>query len=352
MQRILDEFEDEVSIFAEVLEDLRQFLDGEARRAAEQASLSARVIQRREQEEIAKVMAHDEVRRRVQDTDIPEVIGSFMVEKWMPYLIQTHINSGEDGALWNQALDTMDDLVWSVVPKNKPEERKKLVSMLPGLLKRLQDGMASASIAPEDRDRFFAQLVKCHSAAVKSGLQPVRLVTGSEECPDKVREKQSILLDEPPVLAVQSHDFQVIEIPTEAAVPDEIMANELLDQSFGHNDDWDLEEITVEDVRWESALDEEGDDYDAIVRRLKRGTWVEIEQDDGTFTRAKLAWVSPMKGVYLFTNRLGARAASINPSALADKFRYGKAQIIDEVPLVERAVNNLMERLKNNAVAA
>jgi hypothetical protein len=68
--------------------------------------------------------------------------------------------------------------------------------------------------------------------------------------------------------------------------------------------------------------------------------------EDGTSARAKLAWVSPLKGIYLFTNRLGQRAMSINGEGLAAKFREGQARLIDNVPLMERAVNSLLERLQ------
>ncbi|MCU0842162.1 MAG: DUF1631 domain-containing protein, partial [Thiobacillaceae bacterium] len=64
---------------------------------------------------------------------------------------------------------------------------------------------------------------------------------------------------------------------------------------------------------------------------------------------AKLAWVSPLKGMYLFTNRLGQRAMSINADGLAAKLREGRIQIIDNVPLMDRAVNSLLSTLQNVA---
>jgi hypothetical protein len=37
---------------------------------------------------------------------------------------------------------------------------------------------------------------------------------------------------------------------------------------------------------------------------------------------------------------------SINAAGLSAKFRAGEAQILDSVPLMERAVNSLLERLQ------
>ena len=86
-----------------------------------------------------------------------------------------------------------------------------------------------------------------------------------------------------------------------------------------------------------------------MVKRLKRGSWIEFEQESGEPKRVKLAWVSPLKGLFLFTNRLGEKAVSITPSGLAGKLRSGQAQIIDDIALVDRAVNNLMESLEQAA---
>ena len=100
---------------------------------------------------------------------------------------------------------------------------------------------------------------------------------------------------------------------------------------------------------WQGMQKSDGDDYDAMVKRLKRGTWIEFEQESGESTRVKLAWVSPLKGLYLFTDRLGEKAVSITPAGLARKLRSGRAQIIEDIALVDRAVNNLMDRLKQAA---
>ena len=53
------------------------------------------------------------------------------------------------------------------------------------------------------------------------------------------------------------------------------------------------------------------DDYLEIARSLERGMWIEFEADDGQLAFAKLAWVSPLRGTYLFTNRQGQKALSM-----------------------------------------
>lgn len=348
IQRILNEFDDKVGIFAEVLENLESYLAEEKKRSDEMTGLSAQVVHQREQDELSRIIAHDEVRRRIHVPHVPEVIRNFLAGCWESVLAAAYTKAGEDGASWNQAIATMDELVWSVEPKCLPEDRKKLVGLLPGLLKRLQDGMVQAGLPDTERDQFFARLVQCHAVVVKAGLNAME----QAEVHQAEFVAQEIAAEEAAEMArrnTEPADFAEITVPQEPVQPDPAIMQTLI---AGAEIEPGWQTFTIGDANWQGQPEAASDDYDAMVKRLKRGTWIEIEQEGGTSTRVKLAWVSPLKGLFLFTNRLGERAVSISPEGLADKFRNGTAHVIDDIALVDRAVNNLMERLKETPVEA
>ncbi len=296
-------------------------------------------------------MAREEIRRRIREPHLPEVILNFLVGSWEKVLVSVHAKVGESGNLWVRAIETMDDLTWSVAPKREPDDRKKLVGLLPGLLKRLQQGMALVGLPEAERDQFFAKLMRCHADAVKLGLQPASeeaaaqtaFVIQAFEAEDLARLAEGAMAE------VGNVEFKEIALPEEAVALDQSIVQGIaapLDDEV----DSGWQTLTIGDVRWQGTGGPEGDDYDAMVRRLKRGTWIEFEHDAGEMTRVKLAWVSPLRGLFLFTNRLGERAVSITPAGLATKFRAGQAQVIDNIALVDRAVNSLMERLRGTAL--
>jgi len=85
-----------------------------------------------------------------------------------------------------------------------------------------------------------------------------------------------------------------------------------------------------------------------IWTHLSRGTWVEFAAAEGVRGRARLTWISPNKGVYLFTNPFTcAPAVSVSPEALAEQMRRGEARVIDDSPLTERAVDSMLASLKS-----
>lgn len=339
VQRILNEFEDKVGVFAEVQAELENYLAAEKQRADELTGRSAQVMQTREQEEIARIMAHDEVKRRLEAHKLPQLIREFLSRQWESVLSLTYRKSGEDSQAWNQALETMDELVWSVTVKEAPDDRKKLVGLLPSLLKRLQLGMTSIEVPSKERDQFFAKLIRCHADAVKSGLPTEEEETWQDAEIDSPAEAAAMLAEAPA-------DFEEITPSLEAPEPDMALIQQIAAEPAPA--DLDLEEIPISDVPWQ-ANEFQKDDAGTVVAKLKRGTWIEFTHSDGTTSRSKLAWVSPLKGLYLFTNRVGSRALSITPSHLAEKFRNGQAQIINDEALIDRAVSDMMGRLQQAA---
>ena len=70
--------------------------------------------------------------------------------------------------------------------------------------------------------------------------------------------------------------------------------------------------------------------------------WIEFEADDGQLAFAKLAWISPLRGTYLFTNRQGLKALSMNAEELAERFRTDRARLVEAAPLIDRAFGSVM----------
>jgi hypothetical protein len=88
------------------------------------------------------------------------------------------------------------------------------------------------------------------------------------------------------------------------------------------------------------------DRFAEVAGSLERGMWVEFEGEDGHLAFAKLAWVSPLRGTYLFTNRQGQKAVSLTADELAERFRTDRARLVEAAPLVDRAFVSMMAKLE------
>jgi len=314
VHQILDNFSDDLAIFDEQRVYLESFLAEEEKAAEANIQSTAEEINQRDRQQISQVVAKSEIERRIENYPVPNFLATFLRQKWEGTLTHVHLHDGEESEAWNSAVTTLEDLVWSVQPKKSPEDRRHLVALLPSLLKRLSAGMHSQGWPPEERETFMANLVEAHAASVKPALAAQRSPTAAVAEAAKAQAEMAKAVGDD-TLAAKAE--ALAEAMTEAS-PE-----------------------PVEPVR--EVID---DDYLEIARSLERGMWIEFEAEDGHLAFAKLAWVSPLRGTYLFTNRQGQKALSMTADDLAERFRNDHARLVEAEPLIDRAFVSMMTHME------
>jgi hypothetical protein len=316
VHRVLDEFSDDIGLFDTLRKELESFLAEEEKNAELNIQSSADEINQRDRQEIARVVARSEIERRLEMNTVPSFLGSFLRDNWIGTLMQLHLQSGEESESWTGALATLDDMVWSVQPKRSSEDRKKLIALLPNLLKRLHGGLHGVEWQQGERELFMSNLVEAHAAAVKPSLASVPVPT-------------TAVAEAAAAAAVQASAQGDAETAAKALALAEAMAPAPPPPP--------PPEPSVEVVQ---------DHFADLAATLERGMWIEFESDDGQLAFAKLAWVSPLRGTYLFTNRQGQKAVSLTADELADRFRKDRARLVEAEPLVDRAFVSMMASLE------
>ncbi len=309
VESVLAEFDTDLALFERLAEKVSAFIEEQKQVESSVAERSARAIEERERDEIALLLAEEEVSRRLAVRAwIPAPVRAMIDETWTRALVRVQRAEGEGSPPWQALLLTMEDLLWSVEPKPTPDDRKRLITMLPGMIRSLQEGMERGELAEDRRSAFLGLLVDCHAMAVKAGLRGIAALPET---------KAPVTLGKPEIerAMVPAGDVQV-------------------------------EEIRLRSPRGASSV-RNVFTRTGIWTNLQRGTWVQFSRADAAPMRARLTWISPNKGVYLFTNSFSTHAAvSITPEALAEQMRLGEARIIDDAPLVERAVDSMLADLR------
>jgi hypothetical protein len=310
VHKILDGFSDNLAIFDEQREELERFLAEEEKAAEANIATTAEEINQRDKLQIASVIARSEIERRIENYPIPRFLAGFLREKWQNTLEHVYLQGGEESESWSSGVTTLEDLVWSVQPKRSPEDRKHLVALLPSLLKRLNGGMHSQVWPPPEREAFMSNLVEAHAAAVKPSLaataSPTAAVAEAAKAQAEVAKASG---DEAGAAKAEALASAMAPAEPAPAEPEK----EVLD-----------------------------DEYLEIARSLERGMWIEFEDEGGQLAFAKLAWVSPLRGTYLFTNRQGQKALSMTAEELAERFRADRARMVEAEPLIDRAFSSVI----------
>lgn len=168
VQRVLQEFDSDVTVFGAIVAELGEFLASGLAEAAARAGRVDRAVHGRERLEQAKVYARNAVERCVARHGHDELVYSFLLNHWKTLIITSHVECGEDSAAVADAVQTMDDLAWSVTPKRETAERERLTAMLPGLVRRLQRGMQSVAAPVAARTRFLERLALRHAELARA----------------------------------------------------------------------------------------------------------------------------------------------------------------------------------------
>ena len=180
--------------------------------------------------------------------------------------------------------------------------------------------MHSQGWPPAEREAFMSNLVEAHAASVKPSLAAVRSPTAAVAEAAKVQAEMAKAAGDA-TLAAKAE--ALAEAMTDAVPEPTEAEREVID-----------------------------DDYLEIARSLERGMWIEFEADDGHLAFAKLAWVSPLRGTYLFTNRQGQKALSMTAEELAARFRSDSARLVEAEPLIDRAFTSMLTQMEEKLQVA
>lgn len=334
VQRLLNDFVDDPVIFSELLADFLAFTGDERRRSelleqrtrdAEEGSAKA-ALARREVEQA--------LNERLLGKTLPEVVVRLLQEAWSKVLMLTCLKHGVESAEWQAALATMDDLVWSVELHEEPEARMRLLEMVPGLLKALREGMASAAFDPFSTGEFFSQLEALHVQAFQRFKRslPEEAPAADAEPLVEIDEQQRAALAEAGI------ELPLLELPAAEAVEEPAMV-EVVEEIIL------LAPGELRPLEPEASLPDDDESLQQ-VDNLRVGSWVEFQEDEEHKLRCKLAAIIKPTGKYIFVNRTGMKVLEKTRMGLAVEFRRSAIRLLDDALLFDRALESVIGNLR------
>lgn len=289
VSRVQQEFDQKMDLFDEVVSELETFMEKEeAARAAEIQEPINRALQR-EKFKQANIAATNEVALRVGTGEVVAFVETFLENRWIKVLTLAYSVKEDKPHAIVDAIKTMDELIWSVKPKITLAQRQEMVNRLPAVLARLNKWLSLIKWEDADRMRFFADLAECHASIVRAPLDltPERQLEMAVEVAQKAAERR-------------------------------------------------LEKRALAEEGIET--EKEPDNFVDIVANLERGVWLQFTKKDGSTHNVRLAWVSPMRSLYIFTSSQKEKSFSVSTEELEQNFRDQKAQILVLDKVVDRAL--------------
>lgn len=357
VQRVLSEFEDDQSVFNDVLADFVSFVERERKRALilEQRTIDAEDGKARAEaarQQVAKALA-----ALVSGRKLPAGIRQILDPAWSNVLFLICLKQGSDSPEWEDALRTAEDLIWSVTCEiSDADSRQALLAMIPGLVRRLREGLELIAYNPFEMTQLLGRLEKLHL----SRLQPQREIV-QEPAHDAELEATQPANDAVETTAAAAVDVEAemaADLPQQSS-PQESMvtspANAVAEQPAPvEPGKAEIEEVSTpsvsepaEAIVQEEAVAQEAEPvetpeldahYLALVNKLTQGSWFEMEEEGGQSFRCRLAAIIRPTGKYIFVNRNGMKVAEKTRETLAQAMKEDKIRLLDDGMLFDRAL--------------
>lgn len=286
VDRILAEFDDDAELFAELLADLEQFMEGVERRAALVARRSRDAEAGGERLQEARQRAAAAAAERLRGRQLPVHIERLLREPWTDFLAFNYLRGGEQGLAWRSALKVIDGVLWSI--EGSARDPAEFARHRAQLERSLAEGLRTIGYASAASERMLAAL----------------------------REAQELAARGTPVVA------EVVAPAAEPAAPRGERRRNL-----------DVRRIA-----------------DDLLQRADFGLTFEFREPGTSPRQLRLAWFSHVSRNYMFVNQAGVKQQMLTLGQLATAIKAGSVRLVEERPtFMARALDTILRRLQTTS---
>ncbi len=304
VDRVLQEFTDDVGLFEELLQGFKQGMQEQQRRTETVEQRTQETARGREKLQLARQRASLQIQAMASRHPTPKALSTFLSTTWLDHLVFILLREkeGEESTTWRQAVATAEELVALFDPAATTTDHRARLVRIP----QLRNGV----------------------------LREVeRMGSYSRTTVDALR----VLLDNPKAWKaedLQSPAESLARMSRAAATPAGLPSG-----------------LPQADVGPDVALSGPQKEMIERLRKMRFGTWFEFTPaQGGAARRIKLSWMSPLTSTCMFVDRAGMQAEIKTLGDLADELLSGRAKVIPRPkhPFIDRALVSIRKMLQSD----
>ena len=308
--------------FEPVLELLQQrWAESEAQREQERKR-AIESLWRAEQRHLLASRLAKQIRHLPEFDLVPAEIGAFLQGPWSQVLAQARLSNDNGQADPGRYREFVDALLWSAQPEETRKNPARLARLVPKLLARLREGLASIGYPPTELGAFMDCLMRLHQMAFQGTAAPSTGKTTPSPAPASAAAPQG----RTPRLEAPAEDEPWL-------APAEAKESGFM-ESFGANG----QELEAPDTA----------PTPSNVPDMAVGTWVDLRVDD-QWERTQLTWVGPHGTLFLFTSASG-RSQSMTRRLRDRLMAQGALRVVSEHTVVGEALDAVARTAMRNSV--
>lgn len=301
--RVLEEFDGDIRLFAELSDELNKFLLQEERKSAliEQRTREAeegRIKSRR-----AQIKVEETLSKQILSAHhyIPDLIINMLKNGWSRVMFLAYLKDADEHQ-WQSVTEISKELIWCLQPLTETKDRQRWITIVPKLLKDLEAGLRSVSYSASNLEETMLAIKEELTSSFKESSYT-----------QTISKKESL------TSRIISRGRDETKRPS------------------AH-----VKETTEKSSKRLSI-------YLARVSELKPGQWVEFRLMNGSQYRCKLSAHIQEADSYIFVNRMGLKPIEKTREELAKDLMNERVVFLDHGLIIDRALNSIMSNLRQDA---
>lgn len=260
---------------------------------------------------------------------VPDAISRFLLGPWAQVMAEARLSAKPGTTDPGRYQELVEALIWSVQPELTRANTGQLARLLPKLLPKLREGLASIDYPADRTEAVFELLMQLHQQAFTPGP---RVAASAPAAPTSAAPMATPAAE--PAQPAPLDDDDPWVAPSEARESGYID----ISQSPESEDADSAPEATPSNVA----------PLPLPASTITVGTWVNL-QVAGQWERTQLSWIGSHGNLFLFTSASG-RTQSMTLRLLDRLLQQGALQVLAEQTVVDNALNAVAQTAMQNSV--
>lgn len=321
IQPLLDTVQPAAAQFQQTLLKVDQHIHRQATERGQRSAVALAQLDREQQRQEWQRLLREQLQMQLDEAQAGKLMRRFLLGPWVEVIAQSMVQFGRDAPQAQAQVDLVDQLLSSVQTLPDEPRRQALRLRLPDLVRQLEQGLDSIALAPLQRQAFLSELMRQHGRVLRG--QPA-----VDEVPPPG----------PPLARAPLSPDEVLQqllAERESQLPSR-WAHEQVDRAVLPTVPVQLySDVTSPDAR---------EAVQAWITRLQIGSWYHLFIQSAWVT-AQIAWISDSRQLFLFIGQDADERHSLTRGALEQLLANGLITLLEEEPLVQRALGTLMQDL-------
>lgn len=348
VKRILKEFDMEIELFEVLHIDFKNFLESEAKRSQKIEKKTQETEVGKAKTDQARALVQRMVEDRISGQRIPEVLLPLFNDTWSQVMFRIGIKEGPESEGWYNAVEALDNLVWTLVPRRDYKSRQRWSKTLPMVFEQVRKGLEDLNYNPFEQQRILAELEQSYREILRASLnneglplaeasasKELSVVELSEKIEEEVQELESVVTEQDRISSMVPAD----EFDTLLAM-----------ESKPHAERANTAHKTAVEIQREKER-VELQEFMEKADGIPVGTWLVFTPAAGARLSCKLSAKIKDNNTFIFVNRRGQKVLEQKKKLVAQELRRGRIKIIDSRPLFDRALDTIIGKLSGSSNA-